>query len=352
MIPAAAEIRLQASARAELRLRSGDFVSLQVIKPLPGERWAVAVQGRVLPARASLDLQPGQRLWAQVLVQGRQVHLKLFEPGAEPAADAARQLLLRAGLPADASSEAVAVALLRSGLAAKPQSLAQVRELLERLRLDPRRFARLAALLLEKGIDPRSEGASELLAVLGHGREDGGSPGRRFRGRPSGGEARAVAEALRGVVEQGEPDSGLPVFNHLRGRGGTWVIIPYSLDCAPSGAPEGAPEELIEGSIRLLYDEGRGETTRAVITARVRCEEASSPQWSFLLHRQEGELSLQCYCDQPSAIRAGSRLMPELKRKLGNLAVKADDTIRKDDAFDGFSPPGEDVPYRAVDTLG
>jgi len=70
------------------------------------------------------------------------------------------------------------------------------------------------------------------------------------------------------------------------------------------------------------------------------------------MQRRQGELHLECYCDEESAIRAARGLLPELRRKLGNLGVKADDTIRKDDAFDGFSPPGQDVAYRAIDTLG
>jgi hypothetical protein len=340
MISPAADLRLHASARSGLRLRSGDFVSVEVVRRLTGGKWEVSIQGRLLPARTRVELFPGQRLRAQVFLEGRQVRLRLSEPAGSPV----RELLARAGLPADAASEAIAVALLRSGLSANPRNVGQARELLERLRLDPRRFSRLVALLLEKGIDIRSAGVADLLAVLGHGQGEAGEDSRRFRRRQTKGQPQDVAEALRGIVEEAEAQSGLQVFNHLRGRDGSWVIVPYSLSFDPG--------ERIDGSIRLLYDDVGRTTTRAVVTARVERGGRASALWSFRIQKREGGLHLECCCDDEKTIRAAQGRLPGLIRKLGNLGVKADDTIHKDDAFDGFSPPGEDVSYRAVDTVG
>jgi hypothetical protein len=175
-----------------------------------------------------------------------------------------------------------------------------------------------------------------LLLLLGYGeQESGGKRGRQRRRSP---DAEQLAEELRRDVQpaEGGAGSGVQVFNHLRGRDHTWVVIPinYSLDGAGS----------VYGSIRLCYDVRRQRTERLVVAVR----SDRGGKWSFvLLNREEPELFV--FADSK-----GERRRPELDvllLKLQNLGVKTDDTIREDLNFDGFDLPWEELSYHNVDTV-
>jgi len=147
MKPIPASLKLNLNARSELSLRSGDSVLVTVIKRLTGNKWAVGIRGRVLPAFSEVELTPGQRLRALVGIRHGRITLKI----SGQATDAIQDLIVRQGLQPSQLVESIVTAFLRSALAIVPDRLDQVRQLLERLRLDPKKFARIVPSFLKKG---------------------------------------------------------------------------------------------------------------------------------------------------------------------------------------------------------
>jgi len=301
-------------------LRPGGLVKVQVLERLGPGRWLVSVRGRIIPASAEVQLAPGARLLARVLVSGARILLRVLEPAGEPAA----------GPAAAAPVDHVAAAFLATGLNPRPEDVQKVRRLLERLRLPPQVYARLAAMLLEKGVDLESPGVAVLLADLSYGR--GGGRG-RGHSRPGPSRPRQLVEELRrGAQNAGNgEETALPLFNHLQPGAEQWYVIPYSYG-------------EISGTIRLRRLAPASEADRLVL--------ATGGPWSFVLDRKAGAFRLR-------AVRAGTppdararRGWHRLAQKLRNLGVETDDTIRGDDGFDGFSLPGEAGPYQRVDTEG
>jgi hypothetical protein len=324
-------------------LRSGELVSVQVLKRLSGSKWAVGIKGRVVPAVSDLKLVSGQRLRARVQMQDGRVLLRLQETRSE----SLDGLLRRAGLPLEPDVRQIVDSFLRSGLGIRNEQVNQARRLLERTRLAPRRFARLIALAAEKGIDLQSPGLEELLPLLGYG--EGGEGRRRYNGRRMPDQQQQLQDELGEALldpEGREGDSALPVFNHLRGRDGTWLVIPFHF-IYPSGGH-------LFGTLRLLYDETTKTSKRFVLVVEKEGnEEAEATEaqrrWSFSLDPDEDGYKLGIFCNRPETGASARGEIRQLGLKLQNLGVKIDDTIRVDDGFDGFSPPEDAPAYRSVD---
>jgi hypothetical protein len=330
--PGSISIRLQTPGGIDLR--AGELVSVQVLSRLAGGKWAVGIQGRVLPASSELPLAAGSRLLARAASEGGRLVLKVLERPMP----ALRELALREGLPPDKATEQVLAAFLAGGLKVQSSAVRQVRQLLDRLRLPPQRFARLAVQLLEKNIDLASPGVDALLPLLGFG--EGSSRRRKGQGRRRELDAASAEAGLRSLLE-GSPGGGeqspLALFNHLRSASEQWVIIPFQYG-------------ELAGTIRLLCASSGASTRRLVLAANT----PQKGRWSFVLtRREEAEgYELHSFRDRESKPAVSRRRWQDLAQKLQNLGVKTDDTIRVDDDFDGFSLPWETVAYRGVDTTG
>jgi hypothetical protein len=336
MLPTPIDLKLNLNARSELRLRSGDFVSIKVIKRLTGNKWAVGIRGQVIPAFSKVNLAPGQLLRALVTIQQGRITLKMTTEQTTPVQD----LLVRQGIQPDKVMEQILTSFLRSGLAVEPERLYQVRRLLEKMKLDPKKFSRIIALILEKGIGLRSRALVPLLPLLGYGEQESGKKeGRKQRRLP---DSQALMQQLRSAVEEPESAEGssLQVFNHLQGSEASWVIIPFDYTYGSSGR--------IYGSIRLRYDPWRKQTDRLIVVARTE----AGRKWSFVLQKSpEDGLELSIFADPGDARRKVKAELEGLRLKLQNLGVKIDDNIREDENFDGFSLPWEELSYRNVDTV-
>jgi hypothetical protein len=334
MKPIPVSLKLNLNARSELSLRSGDSVLVTVIKRLTGTKWAVGIRGRVLPAFSEVELTPGQRLRALVGIRHGRITLKISGEAADPIQD----LIVRQGLQPNTLVESIVTAFLRSGLSVAPDRVDQVRQLLERLKLDPKKFARLLAIVLEKGIDPRSRGLEQLLLLLGYGEQESGQE--RDRRKPKSQDPEQLAEQLRGdVAGPGDGEgSSLQVFNHLQGREHTWVVIPINYSVEGSAS--------VYGTLRLRFDVRRQRTDRMILVVR----STGGGKWSFvLLNKQEPELFI--FTDSVNKRRNVKSQLDVLLLKLQNLGVKIDDTIREDQNFDGFDLPWEELSYHNVDTV-
>ena len=320
MLPGPQPFSLHLERPVGTGLRPGGLVRVQVLEPLGAGRWLVSVRGRTIAVSAEVELAPGARFLARAQRSGGRILLRVLEPAGEPAAVQA--------VPGPA--DRVAAAFLAAGLNPRPEAVQKVRRLLEQLRLPPEDFARLAAILLDKGVDLDSPGVAALMADLSYGR--GGGRGRR-QSRPWLSEPGELSEQLRrdlGKAGDGQ-EGALPLFNHLQARAEQWFVIPYSYG-------------EISGTLRLRRLAPALQADRLVL-------DTGGP-WSFVLDRKAAGFRLHAVCaGAPPHLRA-RRGWRKLAQKLQNLGVETDDTIRGDDGFDGFSLPGEAGPYRQVDTEG
>jgi hypothetical protein len=322
---------IQVSARQGLGLKAGDVVTLHVLKRLTDDKWAVGLKGRVLPARTDLDLSPGSTLRARVQSSAGRIIFVLDRGAATPLADA----LGRQGIPATPEAQFIAAALIRSGRAVDHPTIERVRALLARTRLEARRGARAAATMLDKGIDLSSDGAAELLELVCL-EEPGGRDPRRQRGRPFPQNGREAKESLAKTASTDEPSSSLHVYNALRGRSETWIVIPFQYREGKTECP---------GSLRLLVDPYAGRLRRLVVGVRP----AGAGTWHFEFGL-EGRRRMTVYCDEGPALRAARENLDTLTAKVHNMGIEVSDTVREGREFDGFS--SADAVIAAVDAEG
>jgi len=336
MIPREQPLSIQISARPEVKLRPGESVALTVIKRIQGNKWAVGLKGRVLSASSDLELMPGRSYQASVSRSGGKLVLRLQEP----AGSSLRELLRREGLQTGGATEQVVASLLRSGLGIKEKTISQLLEALKRLKLEPRRHSRLLAILLDKKIALSSRGLAALVQELAFGEEDL-PQGRHYRQRKMPQEARDTARELKTLLNAADSSAQNPLqlFNHLKGGGQNWIVIPY---CFAWGQGQ------IRGTIRLRFQPGRQEPDPLVLSAHP----GGGERWFFHLHRTPRGRSLQIFSNRQAGVEGLAPSLRELKTKLHNLAVEVDDTIHEEGDFDGFSLPADLPFYQGVNTMG
>ncbi|MCX7031346.1 MAG: hypothetical protein NTU62_14670 [Spirochaetes bacterium] len=332
-VPPAAQGSIQVSSRSGLGLRAGDVVTLNVLKRLTDDKWAVGLKGRVVPARSDLDLVPGSTLRARVQSAAGRIVFVLDRGTASPLAEA----LGRQGIPSTPEMQLIAAALVRSGRAVDQTAMERVRTLLLKTRLEARRGGRAAATMLDKGIDLSSEGAADLLELLCLG-DPGGRGGRRYRGRPFPRDGAEAKGALATAASPDEPSSGLQVYNALRGRSETWIVVPFLYRDGEVDCP---------GSLRLLVDPYTNRLCRLVVGVRP----AGGEAWHFEFDL-EGRRRMTVYCDDPAAARAARANLDMLSAKVHNMGIEASDTVRGGREFDGFSSARADAVIAVVDAEG
>jgi hypothetical protein len=324
---------IQIAARSQLGLRSGDLVSINVIKNLDGGKWAVGIQGRVFPAFSKLDLQPGSTLRARVTLVGSKFLFTIENDPKDPALAA----LVRQGLAGGEDDSLAASSLLRTGLSVTAEIVEKMKAVIARSALQKARTARSLAVLADKGIEISSQASERLLGIFGFG-EKGGEDHRKYRKRelPKGEEA---SDAVKSVLEQteGKPDV-LAVFNHLKGRNQSWIVVPFLFGEGPDELP---------GTIKILYDPFMRRPRSMVVTV--------APKGGFPIDFHivlEGKKKLTVFCGDPEVRAAISGLYGGFASKINNLGFQVDDTIYGSESFDGFSPVWEGASVRGIDTVG
>jgi hypothetical protein len=302
-------------------LKAGAFVSLVVkerLGPSPGFPagtilYKVSVGGHLLKASSALNLEPGTTLRAKVDQAGNGLVLRLADAASRAALDRQGATLAASGLPNDQAARSALVALLRESVAPDPKALSRVRRAALRDSEDGS-LTDLAAKMEAKGLGADAEALDELSALTdarlgGRGASGGasggaGGEGQGESGDREGGQAenaletnpakewdpgidlerdflaevdevnlpRALAELIRGLATRsGETGEKLALFNHLRGKEGSWVILPFRF----------ALDEVdFSGSFRLELPYLRGGQGRfeAYFSASRGSE---SEEWSF-----------------------------------------------------------------------
>ena len=315
-------------------LRSGEVVSVNVLKRLEADRWAVGIRGRVFPAVSDTELASGTRMRARVgFTAGRTIlHLEKELPNGR-AADTFRLALLRQGFPPGSMTETIAASLLRSGQPLQNEVMERMKAILSRTKLPAHRAARLAATIASKGMDLVSPAIDDLIALLSFGERDGDRERRKGRRMPEN--PLAVKQYIAALPDNSDsaPDA-LQVFNHLRGEAPSWIVVPFLFTSA--GAR-------LAGTMKLLYDPYGSRLQRFVLSA-------SGIDFHLAIDGRRRRLAI--FCSDPSLALRLARGLDSVKSKFHNMGVEVDDTIHEGNAFDGLCPAWEGTALRGVDTVG
>lgn len=202
---------------------------------------AIAADGSVtlrvgahrIAATTAFPLRPGA--WYTVHPRSQDGRIELRLDAHLSRARTTAEIVRSSGLPADAVSDAVVRAFLRSGLPLQTSRLrkvyARVRSLSKEHRRSVEETARITSLAERKGLDLDGEALGGICSVAGRhpGDYHGGSRGRgqsggRDRGPMTPGKCeKMVRESFRLSSEAEHP---LQLFNHIVGEGDHWVIVP------------------------------------------------------------------------------------------------------------------------------
>ena len=332
-------------------LKNGSLARLKVIKPLAGNAWQVSIGGKLFAVRSTVPLEPGQLLTTRISFRGNTVTLKIMSgrtgtvsvpPGVEDSGPL-NLILQRSALPVN---EGV-IALLKRAAGGGGFD--------ERLRR-----MRLAAVLLEKGIEPADELIDELIESLsnrgedgkdregdrkrgfpGHGNRDGRGSGEeslRDEGLPEGDDpAREFLEVLRGqFLRTAEPpDHPLQLFNSLDGPKGNWLILPLAVERGGT---------VIAGSLRLLMNKPEtGGWSRGALVVT-----SGEKTWRFVLEKRSDTVKVKIFYPDGVTSEDLGKTLSDLIEKCEKVAVEIDDKVSKSSVFDGFT---SQEPRKNIDTL-
>jgi hypothetical protein len=336
---------------AGFSLKSGSLARMRVVKPLAGGAWQVSIGGKLFAVRSTVPLQAGQVLTTRVTVTGNTVNLKVVSDQSGP------KMILRSG----DETAALNIVLQRSALPATEAVFAALRKAAGGGNFEERlQRMRLAAILLEKGIDPAEGLVDEILEPLSGRRGGSGFEGRggggdsQEEGTEAGGEGsmeESSEESREGEPTDEEeyqgdflkllraqtrrdtdrPDHPLQLFNHISPS--NWIVVPLAVE------REGT---VMRGSLRLLLE-------RPGVWSRGALEVFSGGNlWRFALAKREGTTRVEILYPEGVTPEALGETLFDFLEKCEKVGVEIDDKVNRDTVFDGFT---SEMPRKNIDTL-
>ena len=316
---------IQAGVKAGAEIRSGDTVVLKVIKPLAGGKWQVSHNGKLLTIESAVELKAGLIIRTKASTSGTHILLRLIQ---KPASPALSGLSVASGnaIRDRNLAEAVYQAFQKAGLRIDTPLFKMAQATFAKTTNKNRTMASILAAFAEKDISPETGSVDYIADVLDRDGESNGETPRR-RSKHEGAETqnqKSLIEQLRQQVEMpGSSETPLHLFNHMKGKDETWILLPYSVN---NGGCE------VSGTIRLRV--GRSGDIR-----KVAFDAASGPSpytfafdWPFA-----GGDTVKVNCSDKNMLRAFLRRADELPEKLRNLDSINDDNNIEDDCFDGLA---------------
>ncbi|MCK4541855.1 MAG: hypothetical protein KAU17_06435 [Spirochaetales bacterium] len=314
-------------------VKPGEVVSIRVIGR-NGDQWKVLMKGLSLSVTSKIPLKKGMIFPARVSLGSGKLLLR-------PLRDPVQGFLQREeGKTLLTLIERV---LLRSGMPLLPETISSLSRLFVKDKNLTLIKARLAAILADKNIFPGREEFTDLLFQIdgntrypGHGTKDRGKP----RSGKKEGErdkeeyneiSQAFAKEFKSGLNNRREGGSLPLINHLRGKHGHWVIVPYGFSTDLGE---------IKGSLRLLYQGDK--VRRMAMTAKT-----DSAEWGFEIDDTLRGGNLKITCNNREIKDFGTADLLWLTQKAGNLGIKIDDTISEGKEFDGFTSTGP-----GIETIG
>jgi len=327
--------KLKIDSLFKTSVKSGDTVTLNVLKQLAEGKWAVSIKGKVIPARSEVDLLPGQKLKAQILRSGDRLILKVLHDDTRPV----RQLLSKLGVPQDSISESIVSALVKSDLRVTQENIVTIRKMMKRINKEDPKMSRMLAILIGKNIDISGSGIDELLRLLDYGSSHGNKDHEKKREEePETDEDKK--KWLKKITRKttGNPDSLLQVFNNLNGKNNNWIVIPFAFQ---------DHDEVYEGTIRVLFNPDTRKTEKLVLCITLPDDE----RFSFFMQPGADGVSVRMFAPDSRRSAHLEKKLHELRIKLQNKGAKFDDIVYNEEEFDGFTPSTDVFPYKTIDTL-
>jgi len=291
-------------------LRPGDIVSARVSAVLPGGRFQLYCNGRLLTAKSSLSLHSGQILRARVERNGKELHLHLLDGGSKSIHKIFQRESIERLLPA---------ALLRAGLSLTGEGETRRRAaLLNRTRGSRLRVTRLYAEMLAKGIDPGAAFLESLDSLLSGG-------GRNSRSRQFLPDPEELREELCGDTSgeneiSDENDNLLNLLNDIPGKKDTWLFKRLN------GA-------VADADFRMVWKIRRGMDPALALTVY-----DGERTFEFLIEGLE-KPHMAVYVDENTEIN--EKKWVSFRKTLALMNFTVDDTLLSISSSDGFTAGSE-----------
>jgi hypothetical protein len=333
MFPEIQPVIVNIKSKQGLTLKSGDIVNVSIIKHLSGNKWAVGIRGKVFPAYSEFELTPGKTIKAEVMSSGNKIVLKIKNDESNRIVE----LIKQQSLPDDVLSKVIIMSLLKSRLILNNDTIAKMRQFLQKKKESSGRLARILALLVDKEIDISASEIDALVDVMRYG-EQGERKQNRNRQRFNKNADDIKGEIEKQVKREEQEGNMLQLFNHLKGKNQNWIIIPYKVK-------EGDGE--LSGTIRVLYD----PYGRCVKKCVCIVNEEDNTRWSFFITPENSKKRMIIYISNKNKLKRCEKKIEELRIKVHNMGVEIDDIIYNDKEFDGFTPDADIALYKKINTI-
>lgn len=311
--------------KAAAEIKPGDSVVLRVVKSLSGGKWQVSHNGKLFVVGATIKLEPGQIIRTRAERSGNRIILRQNQSNTAETANRMGQL------PGGPAAEGPPIDLLlrafqKIGLQIDTLLFRKAREAFLKSANRSRTTAAVLAALAEKNLSPDIGIADYISSILDR---DGGSSAdgeRKRRNRRGSKEANVepIIDQLKLQFETpGNEDSPLQLFNHLKGKSETWILLPYSINRNGVG---------LSGTIRLRVDRS-GKIRRVAFDASA----GPSPytvsfDWPFA----DGD-PISVGCADNGMLKNFLRRQSELPEKLRNLDSINDDNSSEGSYYDSIA---------------
>lgn len=219
-----------------------------------------------------------------------------------------------AGLGAT-TDQALAAHLQAVGLPVQPSLISALRRFHDPSDSRSSVRVRLAALLVDKGVDASPEIVADLeTLVLGQYRQSG----QRRRGSR---DRRHHAPTVPPLTDEtDEADHPVQLFNHFEGRRGQWLLLPV------------AAREGVAGSLQLFYPYSRASYQRSILTVR-----ADASYWAFVWDnpKTHGRSTVKVFTDADTSRLAEP--LSELRNSLAPFSLDVDEAIAREPISASFA---------------
>lgn len=306
-------------------VRSGDPVTIKVIKKLLGDNWQISVKGKLLAVKSELPLIEGKIYRGQVYLSGNTIRFRVRRR------DGWGELsgkLLR-----DETHQKVLQVLQRTGMPATPEIIGKIANKANKMNSQDDIFLKLAVLLLDKGIDVDNEHDLIAYPFTVQDRRRNGKDREKDRRRNEH-EEKAAKEPLKKQIKKYITNmingvskgynSLLQLFNHLISPHENWIILPLHIKLE---------DEEIEGTLRLKINAPGEKPEAFALVLR-----ANENRWSFSIENLRAKVPvMRIYAqDQANSVHVEEQ-MEYFSKKLTKLGIKLDDSINNESLFDGFT---------------
>jgi hypothetical protein len=333
------------AAQSVRALKPGSHVSFTVKGRNADGSWTLFLGGRELKVRAEAQLVPGSRMRAAVsLVKGR-IYLKILH---DTGTGKERESAGGNGMRTQKVQDGILEGMIKTGMPIREELVSSLSRLYCSLQTNEKTLYRLIALFADKELYPRPEEIERLVRQVGGREYAGGGEGkeegkeeRQKSGQRESGDRRGREAAKRRNVKSADITSAkmrkaaegrisdrigtaesstglLPLFNHIRGRHEHWIVVPFSL------------EEREDRIVLRCRIDAKGRIDRYTLSI------FGQKSWHFSIKGYGKRKNCIVYSNDRDVLAHSGKYLEGLRKKLHNLPLDFDDTIREASLFEAF----------------